>query len=121
MRLLAISCVVTLALATAGLSLHRVFRITPDQLVGALRLEAPPGTGAQRLLAILDSMGAEHSQAVFAKNGDSEFRTPGRRIYAAIRNLRRGKLLSDGVFLVAALDAEDRVIDYRAYYSYTGP
>jgi hypothetical protein len=66
-------------------------------------------------------MRSEHSQSFFAKDGDSELRQPGRRIYAAFRDLRRGNLLSDGVFLIVVLDSEDRVLGYRARYVYTGP
>jgi hypothetical protein len=66
-------------------------------------------------------MGAEHSQPIFAKQGDSQFRDPGLRIYASVRDLRRGEFLSDGVFLTVPLDVEERVLDYRARYVYTGP
>jgi hypothetical protein len=110
-----------IVLVVAGFGLHRVVRITPDSWVSTLHGKAPPGTAAPRLLAVLDAMGAEHSQPIFAKHGDSEFRDPGRRIYAAVRDLRRGELLADGVFLTVSLDVEDRVVDYRARYVYTGP
>src|SRR4051812_25479942 len=111
MRVITVICFAALVLALAGLSVHRFIRITPDSLVRTLSGQAPPGTTAQRLSVVLDSMGLEHSQPVFAKNGDAEIREPGRRIYAAVRDLRRGKLYSDGVFLVVALDVQDRVLD----------
>ena len=71
--------------------------------------------------AVLDEMGTEHSQPFVATLGDSEFRMPGRRVYAAVRGFRRGNLLADGVFVVVSLDSEDRVLDYQARYSYTFP
>jgi len=121
MRKKAAAPLAALALLVAGLGLHRVVRITPDALVSTLRREAPPGTPAPQLLALLDAMRTEHSQPILSKYGDSELPRPGRRIYAAVRDFRRGKLLADGVFLIVALDSEDRVLDYRAHYVYTGP
>jgi hypothetical protein len=121
MRLRTMLCLGALAVLAAGVTVHRVVRITPESLISALRRDAPPGTAAPRLLAVLDSLRTEHSQPYYAKTGDSQIREPGRRLNAAIRDLRRGKLLAEGVFLTVALDADDRVVDYRAEYVYTGP
>jgi hypothetical protein len=81
--------------------------------------EIPPGTAIQRVLRFLDSLSTEHSGLVTTKD-DVDFKGEAELVFAAIRDLRRGNLLADGIFMKFRFDSEGRLTDHRVRYVYTG-
>ncbi len=58
---------------------------------------------------------------MFLSEYDSDFPAQVRMITAAIRGIRKGDLLADGIFMKFKFDDRDRLVTFIVGYGYTGP
>jgi hypothetical protein len=114
-RLIAI--LVVLVVATL-IYLHN--RITLPDMEAKIAKQIPPGTELQRVLGFLDTLSTEHAGLV-RTNDDVDFKGESDVVFAAIRDLRRGNPLAEGVFIKFRFNSAGRLTDHRVRYVYTGP
>jgi len=111
--------VITVCLiVAAALSWYFHFRITLPQLRATIERQVPVGTPAPQVLRFLDSLRTEHSE-VFESRFESDFPGPGRFVTAAIQDLRRPNLLSDGIFMKFRFDEHNVLVDYHLELGWT--
>jgi len=116
-RVLLVVMLVTL-LAAALIYLRN--RITLADMNSMIAKEIPSGTEVQMVFSFLDSLRAEHSGLVKTKR-DADFDGEPDLVFAAIRDLRRGNPLAEGIFMKFRFDSAGRLTDHRVRYVYTGP
>ena len=108
--------ILLVALGVLGVVAYFRMRVTPEQLRRRIELELPLGSRSGTVLAFLDSLKTEHSGV--SPSHDTGSTTI---ITAAIRGVRKGNLLADGIFMRFHFDDKDKLIRYTVKYGYTWP
>ena len=99
-----------------GVATYLRVRVTPEELHRRIERELPLGSSSGRVLIFLDSLKTEHSRVVKSYSRGSTT-----MISAAIRGLRKGNLLADGIFMEFHFDDKDSLVRYTVEYGYTLP
>jgi len=107
---------VAVGLLALGVVAYLRVRVTPDQLRRRIERDLPLGSRSGKVLAFLDSLKTEHSGVT-----PSHYSGSTTIITAAIRGIRKGNLLADGIFMEFHFDDKDRLIRYTVKYGYTWP
>jgi hypothetical protein len=94
-------------------------RISLADMDAVIAKQIPPGTELQRVVQFLDSLSTEHSGLVRTEH-DNDFEGESNLVFAAIRDLRRGNPLADGIFMKFRFDSAGRLTGHRVRYVYTG-
>jgi len=108
--------ILLVALGLLGVVAYCRMRVTPEQLRRRIERELPLGSRSGKVLAFLDSLQTEHSDV-----SPSHYSGSTTIITAAIRGVRKGNLLADGIFMEFHFDDKDALIRYTVKYGYTWP